>query len=139
MTSRGAGSLLDPDRSTMNRKDQMTATTLTNTGGHHAVVDTTHTRPRRILMVVANPTVSTTTGWPVGFWAAELTHPYYEFTEAGFAVTIASPNGGKVEADALSDPREASRTNCRGVVNLLLSSFSASRSSASSPALQSSS
>jgi putative intracellular protease/amidase len=65
-------------------------------------------KKRRILMVVANPSVATTTGWPVGFWAAELTHPYEEFTKAGCDVTIASPNGGKVELDAYSDPRDAS-------------------------------
>ena len=27
---------------------------------------------QRILMIVANPSISTTLGWPVGFWAAEL-------------------------------------------------------------------
>ena len=63
---------------------------------------------RRILIVVANPSVSTTTGWPVGFWAAELIHPYDAFTRQGYAVTIASPDGGKVEMDAYSDPRDAS-------------------------------
>jgi hypothetical protein len=31
-----------------------------------------------VLIVVANPTTATTVGWPVGFWGAELTHPYYE-------------------------------------------------------------
>jgi putative intracellular protease/amidase len=61
-----------------------------------------------ILLIVANPSVSTTLGWPVGFWASELIHPYDEFTKAGCQVTIASPNGGKVEFDALSDPRDAS-------------------------------
>ena len=25
-----------------------------------------------------------TTGWPIGFWWAELTHPYWAFTEAGY-------------------------------------------------------
>lgn len=60
---------------------------------------------RRILMVVANPAVASTTGWPVGFWAAELTHPYWVFTRQGYQVTIASPDGGKVELDAYSDPR----------------------------------
>lgn len=63
---------------------------------------------RRILIVVANPATATTTGWPVGFWAAELIHPYHVFTERGYAVTIASPRGGKVEVDAWSDPRDAS-------------------------------
>ena len=62
----------------------------------------------KILMVVANPTTSTTTGWPVGFWASELIHPYDAFTKAGFDVTIASPDGGKVELDAMSDPRDES-------------------------------
>jgi putative intracellular protease/amidase len=62
----------------------------------------------RILMVVSNPTTSTTTGWPVGFWAAELTHAYKLFLEKGYDVTIASPKGGKVEVDSLSDPRDSS-------------------------------
>jgi putative intracellular protease/amidase len=63
---------------------------------------------RRILMVVANPSVSTTTGWPVGFWASELIHPYDAFVRQGYEVAVASPNGGKVELDAYSDPRDAS-------------------------------
>jgi putative intracellular protease/amidase len=63
---------------------------------------------RHILLIVANPSVSTTLGWPVGFWASELIHPYAEFTKAGCQVTIASPNGGKVEFDGYSDPRDAS-------------------------------
>jgi putative intracellular protease/amidase len=63
---------------------------------------------QQILMIVANPAVSTTVGGPVGFWAAELIHPYEVFTQAGYAVTIASPQGGKVEFDRFSDPRDAS-------------------------------
>jgi len=62
----------------------------------------------RILMVVANPAISTTTGWPVGFWASELIHPYDAFTTRGYQVTIASPEGGKVDLDAYSDPRDSS-------------------------------
>jgi putative intracellular protease/amidase len=63
---------------------------------------------KKILMVVANPAVSSTTGWPVGFWASELIHPYDAFAARGYAVTIASPQGGRVELDAYSDPRDAS-------------------------------
>jgi putative intracellular protease/amidase len=63
---------------------------------------------KRVLIVVSNPAVSTTTGWPVGFWAAELTHAYKLFIDNGYEVTIASPKGGKVEVDALSDPRDSS-------------------------------
>jgi hypothetical protein len=76
---------------------------------HHMRVDLVSSRPRRVLLVVANPTTSTTLGWPVGFWGAELTHPYLELTERGIEVTIASPKGGKVEMDALSDPRDESK------------------------------
>jgi putative intracellular protease/amidase len=64
--------------------------------------------PKRVAIVISNPAVSTTTGWPVGFWWSELTHPYYEFTERGCQVEIFSPNGGKCEADAMSDPRDPS-------------------------------
>lgn len=64
--------------------------------------------PKKILMVVANPSIATTTGWHVGFWAAELTHPLDVFQKRGYFVTIASPNGGKVELDAWSDPRDES-------------------------------
>jgi putative intracellular protease/amidase len=62
-----------------------------------------------VLIVVANPTTATTVGWPVGFWGAEPVHPYYELTERGIEVTIASPEGGKVQMDALSDPRDPSK------------------------------
>jgi len=63
---------------------------------------------KHILLIAANPSVSTTLGWPVGFWASELIHPYDTFTKAGHRVTIASPAGGKLELDAYSDPRDAS-------------------------------
>jgi putative intracellular protease/amidase len=65
-------------------------------------------QPKRVAMVIANPALSTTTGWPVGFWWSELTHPYYEFTEVGYSVEIFSPNGGDCQPDAMSDPRDPS-------------------------------
>jgi putative intracellular protease/amidase len=64
--------------------------------------------PKRIAIVIANPAVSTTTGWPVGFWWSELTHPWLEFTERGYEVEIFSPDGGACAGDAMSDPRDAS-------------------------------
>jgi putative intracellular protease/amidase len=65
-------------------------------------------KKKRVLMVVSNPAISTTTGWPVGFWAAELTHTYDKFIDEEFDITIASPMGGKVVVDNLSDPRDQS-------------------------------
>jgi putative intracellular protease/amidase len=67
-----------------------------------------HGEGKRILMVASNPSVSEQTGWPIGFWWAELTHPYWEFTEAGYEVTIASPDGGALQADSFSDPADES-------------------------------
>jgi putative intracellular protease/amidase len=67
------------------------------------------THPKRVAIVIANPTVSTTTGWPVGFWWSELTHPYYFLTEAGYEVDIFSPAGGKCEADAMSNPDDVTK------------------------------
>ena len=63
---------------------------------------------KKILMVVSNPAVSTTLGGPVGFWASELVHPYDAFRRRGYEVTVASPGGGRVVPDAMSDPRDES-------------------------------
>lgn len=65
-------------------------------------------KTKRIAVVLANPAVSTTTGWPVGFWWSELTHSYFVLTEKGYEVEIYSPNGGTCEPDAMSDPRHPS-------------------------------
>lgn len=63
---------------------------------------------KRVAIVIANPAVSSSTGWPVGFWWSELTHPWLAFTEAGYEVTLFSPDGGACQADAMSDPADAS-------------------------------
>src|SRR5215510_539675 len=85
---------------------------------HHMRVDRVSSRPKKVLIIVANPTTSTTLGWPVGFWGAELTHPYFELTQRGAAVTIASPDGGKVEMDALSDPRDESKWSADDLITM---------------------
>jgi putative intracellular protease/amidase len=73
---------------------------------------------RRVAIVIANPAVSTTTNWPVGFWWSELTHPYYILTEAGYEVEIFSPDGGRCEADAMSDPRDASGYSASDLISM---------------------
>jgi putative intracellular protease/amidase len=74
--------------------------------------------PRRILMIAANPAVSPTTGWPVGFWWAELTHPYWAFVEQGYEVEIRSPEGGALVADSFSDPEDASGYSAHDILSL---------------------
>jgi len=73
--------------------------------------------PKRVAIVIANPAVSTTTGWPVGFWWSELTHPYYAFTEKGYEVEVFSPAGGRCEADGMSDPNDASGYSASDLVS----------------------
>jgi putative intracellular protease/amidase len=89
-----------------------------DTRSHHMAVDLVHDKPKKVLMVVANPAISSNNGWPVGFWAAELTHPYFELTERGAEVTIASPEGGKVEFDNLSDPRDPSKWSAEDLISM---------------------
>ena len=74
--------------------------------------------PKRVAIVISNPAVSTTTGWPVGFWWSELTHPYFALTERGYEVEIFSPEGGKCEADAMSDPRDASGYSSSDLISM---------------------
>jgi putative intracellular protease/amidase len=75
-------------------------------------------QPPRVLMVAANPTTSEQTGWPIGFWWSELTHPYLTFTEAGYDVEIRSPDGGTLQADGYSDPEHESDYSADDFVSL---------------------
>lgn len=78
----------------------------------------TNANQKKILIIAANPSVSKTTGWPIGFWWSELTHPYAAFTEVGYQVEIRSPDGGALEADALSDPEDPSGYSAHDIISL---------------------
>ncbi|CAH1658638.1 hypothetical protein CHELA40_30242 [Chelatococcus asaccharovorans] len=54
----------------------------------------TNRKPRRILSIVSNTTELK--GFPVGFFAEEMTRAFLMFTEAGHHVDLASPKGGEV-------------------------------------------
>jgi putative intracellular protease/amidase len=75
-------------------------------------------RRKRVAIVIANPAVSTTTGWPVGFWWSELSHPYFAMTERGYDIEVFSPKGGRCEADAMSDPRDPSGYSASDLISL---------------------
>jgi len=57
-----------------------------------------------VLFVVSNLVNPGPAGFAVGYWLAELAHPYWTFQQRGWAVTIVSPDGGAVVHDAMSDP-----------------------------------
>lgn len=80
------------------------------------ILDPSH--PKKVLFIAANASISPTTGWPIGFWWAELTHPYWEFTERGYEVTIASPDGGALVPDGFSDPEDESGYSAHDVLSL---------------------
>jgi putative intracellular protease/amidase len=72
----------------------------------------------KILMVASSPSVSKQTGWPIGFWAAELTHPLRVFQEAGYEVELVSTDGGKLEMDGYSNPNDSSGYSAHDVISL---------------------
>ena len=72
----------------------------------------------KILMIASNPSVSKTTGWQIGVWYAELTHPYWVFSEAGYTVDIASLEGGELFFDGFSDPENESKYSAFDYVSL---------------------
>ncbi|MFZ5441159.1 MAG: type 1 glutamine amidotransferase domain-containing protein [Myxococcota bacterium] len=75
-------------------------------------------KKKRVAIVISNRATSSTTGWPVGFWWSELTHPYFAFSEAGYEVEVFSPAGGACEADGMSDPRDASGYSASDLISL---------------------
>ncbi|GAB1448106.1 MAG: type 1 glutamine amidotransferase domain-containing protein [Bacteroidia bacterium] len=72
----------------------------------------------KILMVASSPSVSAQTGWPIGFWAAELTHPLRVFQEAGYEVELVSTQGGKLEMDGYSNPLDPSGYSAHDIITL---------------------
>ena len=70
------------------------------------------------MIVASNPAVSDQTASPIGFWWAELAHPFWEFTERGYEVDIASPDGGALQADSWSDPRDDSGYSADDLISL---------------------
>jgi len=85
----------------------------------NASIDITNPdKPKRIAIVASNPAVSGQTGWAIGFWWAELTHPYLEFVDHGYAVDICSPDGGKLEADDWSDPYDDGKLMAGDLISL---------------------
>ncbi len=72
----------------------------------------------KILMVASSPSTSKQTGWPIGFWAAELTHPMRVFQEAGFEVELVSTDGGKLMMDGYSNPTDASGYSANDIITL---------------------
>lgn len=74
--------------------------------------------PKRVAILASNPATSPVTGWPVGFWWAELVHPLWEFSERGYEVDVYSPDGGALTADAWSDPRDESGYSAHDILSL---------------------
>jgi putative intracellular protease/amidase len=79
---------------------------------------TNPSKRRRVAIVIANSSISTTTGWPVGFWWSELTHPYHRFQEQGYETEIFSPDGGRGLPDAMSDPRDSSGYSATDLITM---------------------
>jgi putative intracellular protease/amidase len=57
---------------------------------------------KKILMIVTSHDRLGDSGRPTGIWAEELATPYRLFQDAGYAVDIASPKGGKPPFDPAS-------------------------------------
>lgn len=69
-------------------------------------------------MVASSPSISRQTGWPIGFWAAELTHPLHVFQEAGYEVELVSTEGGQLEMDGYSNPKDSSGYSAHDIKSL---------------------
>jgi Putative intracellular protease/amidase len=61
---------------------------------------------KRILMVLTSHWQMDGTDSKTGVWLGEFTDPYYEFIDAGYRVTLASPLGGRPPVDPMSELTE---------------------------------
>lgn len=61
------------------------------------------TRKEKILFVLTSHNKLGNTGKPTGFWIEEFATPYYYFTDRGYEVIVATPNGGQAPIDPKSN------------------------------------
>ncbi|WP_293786709.1 type 1 glutamine amidotransferase domain-containing protein [uncultured Pedobacter sp.] len=61
---------------------------------------------KKILMVLTSHSGMENTDGKTGVWLGEFTDPYYEFIDAGYHVTLASPKGGRPPVDPMSELTE---------------------------------
>lgn len=61
---------------------------------------------KNILMILTSHAAMENTDSKTGVWLGEFTDPYYEFIDAGYKVTLASPAGGKPPIDPMSELTE---------------------------------
>jgi len=59
---------------------------------------------------------------PTGLWLEEFAVPYMAATEAGIAVTVASPKGGAVPLDPKTEPNEKQQKNWAAAIQALRNS-----------------
>jgi hypothetical protein len=81
---------------------------------HHEIVDVSTSKRPRVLMVVANPATSTTTGWPIGFWAASSPTPTTSST--GFATTSRSRARTAARSSPTPSPTRATSRSGRPTI-----------------------
>ena len=62
---------------------------------------------KRVLMIVTSHARLGDSDTPTGFWLEELAAPYAVFRDAGVAIDIASPSGGRPPADPKSEKSDA--------------------------------
>ncbi|NNN03271.1 MAG: type 1 glutamine amidotransferase domain-containing protein [Acidimicrobiaceae bacterium] len=61
------------------------------------------TKVPSVLIVLTSHAAMGTTGQRTGFWLEEFAAPYYELSDAGFDIVLASPLGGQPPIDPTSD------------------------------------
>lgn len=61
---------------------------------------------KKILMILTSHEEMENTDSKTGVWLGEFTDTYYEFYDKGYAITVASPKGGKPPIDPMSELTE---------------------------------
>ena len=59
---------------------------------------------KRIVFVCSNQVANPNVDFKVGYYLPELAHPFHAFMQKGYQLTVASPNGGPIIHDDMSDP-----------------------------------
>ena len=65
---------------------------------------------KKVLFAITSNDELGNTGNKTGFWIEEFAAPFYKLKDAGFDITLASPNGGQPPVDPNSETKDAQTT-----------------------------
>eukprot|EP00882_Tetradesmus_deserticola_P000350 GHRQ01000385.1.p1 GENE.GHRQ01000385.1~~GHRQ01000385.1.p1 ORF type:complete len:335 (+),score=124.76 GHRQ01000385.1:138-1007(+) len=90
---------------------------MSHTHAHESEMNKNAVVKGQVLIVATSCGAFPNTDVPTGLWLSELAEPYWVLKDAGYDITLASPNGGAVPVDPVSLAGDAKTADAERMLN----------------------